>query len=487
LSVNSIADVTNTMNVLIVDDEYDLRDIVTSLVSELGYTCKSANDGYQAVKMLEKEHFHLVLSDIHMPRMNGMELLDRVIVDFPGTRILLFTGYGSISNAVDAIKKGAIGYITKPINFDVLTKQLKNLAEELNLSSTGGQLMTEMFRRFQSGLPASKNKKMNHLIQLTINRLAAADTTVMIGGETGTGKELTAALLHNFSPRSNEPFVKINSSAIPDTLLESELFGHAKGAFTGASVERKGKIAVAEGGTLFLDEIAEISLQMQAKLLRVLQEREYEALGSNRTRKANIRLITATNHNLKAEVDAGRFRRDLYYRLNVIEIILPPLRERMEDLPELIEFTLGRLSAKMARPQPGVTLEFLASLEKYHWPGNIRELENLLERCMLTVRGEMIDENDLPPEFAQNGSGQSSLMQSTSNSPGLAGLTLEEARGSFERQFLHQVLQEEEGNVSASSRRLGIARKNLQQKLKKFGMEAATYKLRGITNDNKPK
>ena len=457
------------------DDEAAVRQVVAELLSVQGHLVHQARDGEEARHLLRLESYHLVLSDIHMPRMDGMELLDRVIAEHPGTRVLLFTGYGSIQNAVSAMRRGAMGYFTKPLDFKALAEEIDQLARDLDLSSSGGQLMNEMLRRFEQGLPASRNRRMNNLVQLTINRIADSESSVLISGESGTGKELMAALIHRFSSRRDGPFVKVNAAAIPESLLESELFGHVRGAFTGAESDRKGRVGEAEGGTLFLDEIGELPAPAQAKLLRVIQEREYQPVGSSRTLRADLRLITASNRELPAEILAGRFRADLYYRLNVLEIRLPALRDRREDIPELVEFILGRLCRRLGRPQPAVDGELLDRLRQLDWPGNIRELENLMERCLVCGAGDRLGLADLPDEYRTDGAGRLRLDEGLRGT-NLADLTLEEARDTFERQFLLKIIEEEAGNVSACARRLGIARKNLQLKIKKFGLDPVRFR-----------
>jgi DNA-binding NtrC family response regulator len=293
-----------------------------------------------------------------------------------------------------------------------------------------------------------------------------------VTGESGTGKELMAALIHRFSPRRDGPFVKVSAAAIPETLLESELFGHVKGAFTGADRDRRGRVAEADGGTFFLDEIGELRPALQAKLLRMLQEREFEPVGSARSCRVDIRLISATNRDLPAAIAAGDFRPDLFYRLNVLEIHLPPLRERREDIPELVDFILARLCRRQGRPVPQAEGAFLAHLAELDWPGNIRELENLLERCLLADPGERLDLGHLPDDYRHPDRRRAGLAQGAD----LARLTLDEARERFEGELLAQVLEEEGGNVSATARRLDIARKNLQLKLKRHGLDPARYR-----------
>ncbi len=458
------------LSILVVDDERAIREVVGDLLRECGHEVRLAGDGEEALRVLDEHDVQLVLSDVRMPRLDGLRLLDAVIARHPGTKVMLFTGYGTIPDAVAAIQKGALGYVTKPIDFPHLLEEVGRLARDHQLSSSGAQLMNEMLRRHEQGLPLSRNRRMNQLVQLTINRIADSTASVLVQGESGTGKELMAALIHRFSPRRNGSFIKVSVAAIAESLLESELFGHVKGAFTGAVRDRRGRVAEADGGTLFLDEIGEISPAVQAKLLRVLQEREFEPVGSTRTSRVDLRLITATNRNLAAEVAAGRFRPDLYYRLNVLDIHLPPLRERLEDIPELVEVILGRLCRRRGRPVPTASEAFLELLGGRDWPGNIRELENLLERCLLTATGDRLEPGHLPEDERRAGRSGAAPRGDWS------GLTLDEAREHFEVEWVGRVLEEEKGNVSACARRLGIARKNLQVKLRRLGLDAGGFR-----------
>ena len=471
---------TVPMRILVVDDEPAIRQVVSELLQQLGHQVDTACDGREALALLEAHHHQLVLSDIQMPRMNGMQLLEHVSKHHPATRVLLITGYGTIDSAVSAMRMGALGYITKPVDFRALGREIEQFSQDLELQNSGGQLLREMLARFERGEPASRNPRMRNLMQLTITRIAETNSSVLITGESGTGKELMAALIHSFSLRRNGPFIKVNAAALPDSLLESELFGHVRGAFTGAMEDRQGRFTAAAGGTLFLDEIGETSLAMQGKLLRVIQEREFEALGSNQTQKADVRLICATNRDLSEARERGEFRQDLYYRINVLEIHLPPLRERMEDIPELTRYVVARLARKLDRPAPEVHESFVSRLMQHDWPGNIRELENVLERCMLLAGNTReLQQVHLPAEL-RNASGSILPVAKASGESADAvvakGVTLEEAKDKFEYTLLKQVLVEEQGNVSACARRLGLARKNLQAKLKKYSIDAAEWR-----------
>jgi DNA-binding NtrC family response regulator len=464
---------TAALNILVVDDEADIREILLDLIHSWGHRCRTAADGVEALALQEEEPADLVLSDIQMPNMDGMSLLRALVANHPATRVMLFTGYGTIASAVEAIRLGAHGYIQKPIDYRQLQQELQALAEERRLTTQGGELLRQLLAHSAQSEPVSRNPRMQAIYQLTIRRIADSGASVLITGETGTGKELLAELIHRASSRREGPLVRVNLAALPEGLIESELFGHVPGAFTGAHKERKGRFAEAHGGTMLLDEIGELHPALQAKLLRVLQEREFEALGSNTVQKVDFRLISATNRDLRAEIAAGRFRTDLFFRLNVIEIHLPPLRERLEDLEELVAGLVARISARRKVAPARATPAFLDLLRAHSWPGNIRELENLVERLLVTGGGQA---GELTPEMLPGDFGGRHPEQPADLGRRLRLLTLEQARDLVERELLELVLEEEAGNVSACSRRLDIARKNLLQKLRKFGIDPAIYR-----------
>jgi DNA-binding NtrC family response regulator len=462
------------LNILVVDDEADIREILCDLIQSWGHRCRVAADGIAALELQEQDPADLVLSDIQMPRMDGMSLLRHLVRSHPATRVMLFTGYGTIESAVEAIRLGAHGYIQKPIDYRQLQQELQALAEERRLTAQGGELMRQMLAHSSQGTPNSQNPRMNAIYQLAIRRIADSGASVLITGETGTGKELLAELIHHASNRRSGPLVKVNLAALPEGLIESELFGHVPGAFTGADRERKGRFADAHGGTMMLDEIGELRPGLQAKLLRVLQEREFEALGSNKVQKVDFRLISATHRDLRADITTGRFRTDLFFRLNVIEIHLPPLRERLEDMEELVDGLVARISARRRCPPARPTAGFLDLLRAHSWPGNIRELENLIERLLVTgvgVGGELTPEL-LPADF-----GGRHPEEPADLGQRLRLLTLEQARDLVERELLELVVREESGNVSSCARRLDIARKNLLTKFRKYGIDPAHYRL----------
>ncbi|MCA9782173.1 MAG: sigma-54-dependent Fis family transcriptional regulator [Candidatus Delongbacteria bacterium] len=462
---------TDPLNILVVDDEADIREILLDLIQSWGHRCRIAADGVEALSLLEDDPADVVLSDIQMPRMDGMSLLRELVRSHPAMRVMLFTGYGTIESAIEAIRLGAHGYIQKPIDYRQLQKELESLSEERQLTRHGGELLRQMLNHSRRVEPASRNARMQSIYQLTIRRIADSGASVLITGETGTGKELLAELIHHFSSRRHAPLVKVNLAALPDSLIESELFGHVPGAFTGATHERHGRFADANGGTILLDEIGEMRLGLQSKLLRVLQEREFEALGSNRVQKVDFRLISSTNRDLRQEVAAGRFRTDLFFRLNVIEIHLPPLRERLEDLEELVDGLIDRISTRRNCAPARTTTAFLARLKEHDWPGNIRELENLIERLLVSGAGPELTPDSLPAGF-----GDSPLNPPQSLGVRLRTLTLNEARDLVERELLALAIREEAGNVSSCARRLDIARKNLLQKFRKHGIDPALFR-----------
>ncbi len=456
------------LRVLVVDDEKDILSISGELIRGWGHECRTASDGMEALSILRSEEIDLILSDIYMPHMDGMQLLREVHRHFPLVRIMLFTGFGTVDSAVEAMKLGAHGYIEKPLDYGQLRKELEALQREQSLTRQGGELLRRMLSP-DSGR-ASRNPRMQAIYELTVRRIADSGASVLLSGESGTGKELLADLIHHHSSRRKHPLVKVNIAALPPNLIESELFGHVEGAFTGAGREREGRFAQAHGGTILLDEIGEMDLDLQAKLLRVLQEREFSALGSNRLEKADFRLVSATNRDLKEEVEAGRFRRDLYFRLNVIEIRLPPLRDRLEDLPDLVRGLSARIAGARGLDPPRVEEDFLDALRHHDWPGNIRELENLVENLLVLNGQEGLQRRYLPASFIEQDSKSPSLSRD------LMKMTLQEARDAVERQLLDETLRREQGNVSACARRLDIARKNLLAKLKKHGLKAEEYR-----------
>lgn len=445
-----------TCRVLVVDDEQVHRFMLSALFTEWGWEASEADDGLSAVAAVEQGPFDAIVMDVRMTTMDGMEALKRIHTINPAIPVVIMTAYSSIDSAVAAMKEGAHDYLTKPLDFDKLKQTLEVAMghRQKGESASGvGQPFGEN-EYFIGNSPA-----MQQLWQLIL-QVAPTEATVLIYGESGTGKELVASAIHHKSGRCSGPLVKVNCAALAENLLESELFGHERGAFTGADRRREGRFIQAQGGTLFLDEIGETSPAMQVKLLRVLQEHELERVGGQETLQVDARIITATNRNLEQEVAESRFREDLYYRLNVVVLEVPPLRERDGDIPLLVEFFLQRFAEKNSRQVRGVTPECMDILIRYPWPGNVRELENSIERGVILMGGEYLDVSGLPL----------TIQRWAGRHPGEVRkkpATLKEA----EKELILKTLQETGGNRSEAARRLQITRKTLLNKLKSYNIQ----------------
>ncbi len=438
--------------ILVVDDEQVHRFMLCSMLHEWGWRCVEADDGETAVEAVKKNTYNAVLMDVRMARMNGHEAFRKIHEIQPALPVIIMTAYSSVDDAVEAIKHGAHDYLTKPLDFDRLRLTLDRAlehrqVEEKRRESTGDP--SDLISSIIGGAPP-----MMELMDM-IRYVAPTEATVLVAGESGTGKELVAECLFRNSERHNGPFIKVNCAALAETLLESELFGHEKGAFTGADRRRDGKFVQADGGTLFLDEIGETSPAMQVKLLRVLQEHELQRVGGEETLRVDVRIIAATNRNLEEEVKKGNFREDLYYRLNVVMLTVPPLRKRREDIPLLVEHFVKKFAEKNRRTVECVTPACLGLLCRYPWPGNVRELENAIERGVILMRGDQLTEKSLPLTIQR---------QDDADSPDERPASLFEA----ERNMILQTLAETSGNKSEAARRLGITRKTLQNKLHKY-------------------
>ena len=441
--------------ILIVDDERVHRFMLRSLFAEWGWDAEEADDGSTAVAAVEQGPWDVILMDVRMTTMDGMEALKRIHALNPAIPVVIMTAYSSVDSAVAAIKQGAHDYLTKPLDFDRLRTTLEvamGHRQQEEAAEEPGQPFGDDGRIIGSSAP------MVALWDLIVH-VAPTEATVLINGESGTGKELVASALHHKSLRSSGPFVKVNCAALAETLLESELFGHERGAFTGADRRREGRFVQAHGGTLFLDEIGETSPAMQAKLLRVLQEHELQRVGGQETIRVDVRIIVATNRDLEEEVAAGRFREDLYYRLNVVELEVPPLRDRHGDIPLLATYFLRRFADKNNRAVSGITPECMDILNRYPWPGNVRELEHCIERGVILMRGDYLDVNALPLAV-QRWAGANEPRETGEPS------TLKEA----EKALILKTLEETGGNRSEAARRLQITRKTLLNKLKSYGI-----------------
>ncbi len=443
-------------SILLVEDDDTMRDLLEKILRQEGYGVKTARNGNEALARFEKTDFDIVLSDVKMPGLDGMELLKAVKNVSEETYVVIMTAFGTIDSAVAAMKEGAFDYISKPFKIDEIRLLMKKILKEKALRQEVVHLRQEVSRRYEFSNIIGKSRGMQEVFGL-ITKVAKGKSTILIHGRSGTGKELVAKAIHYNSPRKNRPFVAVNCSAIPETLLESELFGHLKGAFTGAHASRAGLFEEADGGTLFLDEVGDISPAMQVKLLRVLQEREIKPVGGNESRKIDIRLITATNRDLQAQVKTGAFREDLYYRLNVIPIHLPPLKERAEDLPLLAKHFLKRYGAENDRLDVTFSREALEACMNYPWPGNVREFENIIERAVILCKGNEIMLDDLPPHLVQESAERA-------QNRNLAHLSLEE----IEKNHIMRVLENVGGHKMKAAEILQIDRRTLYRKLQSY-------------------
>lgn len=448
--------------ILIVDDELNMRLVLQAMLKKEGYDVTTASDGLEALKILKSGQMDIVVTDLKMPKLDGMGLLDRIIRDDPSTPVIIITAHGTIATAVDALKKGAFDYITKPFEQDELKHVIQKAVKTRRLDEDEALLNPDDIDRY--GIIGSSDRMIE--IFDTVKRVAPTTTTILITGETGTGKELIARAIHRNSPRKNNPFIKINCAAIPENLMESELFGYEKGAFTGAATKKQGRFELAHKGTLFLDEVGELPKDMQVKLLRVIQEQEFERVGGLQTIKVDVRLITATNRNLLQDVKDGRFREDLYYRLNVIPAHLPSLRERKEDIPVLTDFFIEKFNKKLDRSVKCIDEKVMNLFIQYKWPGNIRELENLIERMILMARDDTITFADLPSEL------KTAMESDASDPPGILQKPFKDFMKThmedIEKQMIIGVLEECGNNVTRAAQQLGLSRKGLQLKMMKY-------------------
>jgi len=450
--------------ILVVDDEINMQVVLRAMLKKEGYEVFTAPDGREALKVLADDDIDVVITDLKMPNLDGMGLLERVAADYPAVPVIMITAHGTVATAVDALKKGAFDYVTKPFEQDELKNVVLKAIKTRRLSDEEFVAGADEIDRY--GIVGA-SEPMQEIFE-TIKRVAPTTTTILISGETGTGKELIANAIHINSPRKGNPLIKINCAAIAENLMESELFGYEKGAFTGAVVTKPGRFELAHKGTLFLDEVGELPKEMQVKLLRVIQEQTFERVGGLKTIKVDVRLITATNRNLFQDVKEGRFREDLFYRLNVLPIHLPALRERRDDIPTLIAYFVDRFRKKLGRDIQGLEDDVLDLFINYDWPGNIREMENLLERLVLMARGQTIAMADVPGEIKQAVYEQSLLPPE--KKPSQFKEFIRSHTEEAERQMLVRCLEECGGNVTRAAQRLGLSRKGLQLKMIKYNL-----------------
>ena len=483
----------NKPQILVVDDEANLRRVLVAQLGRDGYEVHSAADGEAALAFLKEHHIDLVVTDLRMPKMNGMDLLRAALREVPGIPVVILTAHGTVDNAVEALKTGAFDYISKPFDQDevrmIVRKGLRTRAlADRDASHQGAAAVADLraaLQPQQAPTPTAETRfgiigTSDAIVELysMIDRVADTPTTVLVTGESGTGKELVARALHEHSSRKNQPFIKVNCAAIPKDLMESELFGYEKGAFTGAVGSKPGRFELASGGTLFLDEIGEIPLEMQVKLLRVLQESEFERVGGVKTLQVDVRLVAATNRDLRHEVAVGGFREDLFYRLNVVPLKLAPLRERAGDVPALVAFFVQKFNQRLKKSVVGLHDDAMARLSAYGWPGNIRELENVVERAVLFADEERIREADLPAEVncqtpvsnADPVAAIGSTLMGDAAELGDEGLKaqVKAVASRVERELIGRALQQTGGNVTHAARLLKISRKGLQLKMKEL-------------------
>jgi len=445
--------------VLVADDEPAQLELVGGFLAKRGFEVSLAADGREALARFSREPFDLVLTDQKMPGLSGLELIEGVRAQNPETPVIVMTAYGTIETAVLAIKAGAHDYLTKPLNLDELLHRVYQARERQRLLRENRELREALQERHRVEGIIGESGRMQEVLSL-VRRVAPSDATVLIRGESGTGKELIAKAIHYASPRAAGPLVRVSCAALPESLMESEMFGHEKGAFTGAVTTRKGRFELADGGSLFLDEIGDLPLHLQVKLLRALQEREIERVGSGRPITVNVRVLAATHRDLEALVREGRFRDDLYYRINVVTVTLPPLRERRDDLPLLIENFLQNFAGKNGKAIRGLTREAREALLRYDYPGNVRELENLVERAVVLTRDEVIGLEDLPLSVKEPDQGNF----------GEASLTA--AVEGLERRMIREAMAQADGVQTRAAELLGISERVLRYKLRKYGLSS---------------
>ena len=446
--------------ILVVDDERSHRQMIEAVLSAEGYEIVQADNGQAAIDAVAEKFYDLVITDIRMPGLGGIEALKKIKAISPGIPIIIMTAYASVGTAVDALKSGASDYLTKPLDIEELKILVAKTLRIHQLEEENIYLKERLNDRFDFSNIIGQSPAMNKLFE-TMALVAPSEATTLIVGESGTGKELIANAIHQNSPRKDRPFIKVNCAALPETLLESELFGHEKGSFTGAIARKQGRFQLAHKSSIFLDEIAEMAPATQAKILRVLQEREFEPLGGTQTIKVDTRVIAATNKILEEEIAAGRFREDLYYRLKVVTLDVPPLRERREDIPYLADFFLKQYADKNHRLIQGFTPRATDLLMRYDWPGNVRELENIIERAVIMSRGEMITPLEFPNDIQE-------LDEELKDSQ--ISLTPGRSLKEVEKAMILRTLEETGGNRTHAARILGITRRTLQLRLKDYGI-----------------
>lgn len=441
--------------ILVVDDDDLSRGYLSEALQRNGYSVDNASDGQEAVSLTDKQNYDMLFLDMRMPRMGGMKVLERVKKTSKETTVVIMTAYGSIESAVEAMQKGAYDYIIKPFSVDNIELLLKRVQERQKLIDENKYWRSKLDSNVENEFVIDKQSKMFEVLN-NVKRMAQSKASVLIQGESGTGKEIIAHSIYSHSQRNSKPFIKVNCAALSESLLESELFGHEKGAFTGADLKRMGRFELANGGTLLLDEISEVSPKIQSKLLRVLEQEEFERVGGSKTLKVDVRIIATTNRDLEQEIEKDNFRQDLYFRLNVIPVIVPPLRERREDIPVLAEYFLEKFKTGTDTPLKRISKEAIDILVKYDWPGNVREIKNLIHRCTV-----MIDSEVLMPEHFEN---MLKVNKPRTNSELSVGQTIEDV----ERELIYKTLEKTGGNKTRAAEILNITARTLRNKLSRY-------------------
>ncbi len=452
----------NNYSILIVDDEDAQRSILKGYLEKKGYKIYSASSGIEGINAVQNNLIDIVLSDFKMPDKTGLEVLEAVKKINPEISFVILTAYGTVENAVKAMRLGAFDYISKPVDLDELDLMIERIIEHKNLKSEIQILKNQLKEKFKINSFISHSPKMEDILSLAV-RAADSKATILVTGESGTGKEVLAKSIHYVSPRKEKPFVAVNIPALPETLLESELFGHEKGAFTGADKAKKGRFELADGGTIFLDEIGDIPINLQVKLLRVLQEHQIERVGSSENIDIDVRIIAATHQNLEQKIKEGTFREDLFYRLNIVSLNIPPLRERKEDILPLIEHFIEKYAKENNRNKLSLSKEAIDLLIKYNFPGNVRELENVIERAVVLCRSEAITLNDLPNVVKG--------FKAENEIPQIQSGNLIDQVEELEKKLIFDALSNANGNQSQAGRMLGLTERNLRYKMQKYGIK----------------
>lgn len=445
-------------SILIADDEQEIRESLTIVLKDEGFNCLAVEDGAKAIKAIDKANFDIIISDLKMPNATGIEVLEHALQHSSQTLTIIVTAHATVETAIQALRKGAADYILKPLDFDEVIIRIENLLEHKNVVQENKYLREQLDQEYNFNHIIGESPAMKEIYTM-VERVSQATSNVLITGPSGTGKELVARAVHFNSPRAKKPFLAINCGAIPENLVESELFGHKKGAFTGATTNKDGIFVAAGGGTVFLDEVAEIPLNLQVNLLRVLQEREVKPVGSNQMLSFDTRIIAATNKDLEKEVEKGRFRDDLYYRLNVVELPLPPLEDRREDIPLLAHHFLQKYNKELKRNLKGISSEAMSAMMAYSWKGQVRELENVIERAVLLSDSDYLLPVDLPSAIRDVEGAEDYMMDKDK---------LDEAVQIFEKHHIQSVLKRTEGNKSEAARLLGIDPSTLYRKMERL-------------------